>query len=123
MRIDKYVWCVRLAKTRSISSEWVSKGKVKLNGAQVKPSKDVNVRDVISISKNTATFSYKVIGIIEKRVGAPLVKDCITDITPIEELEKFKLYQAAQSTYRQYGEGKPNKKDRRSLDDFLDNWE
>jgi ribosome-associated heat shock protein Hsp15 len=114
---------VRLAKTRSLSSEWVSKGKVKLNGEQVKPSKDIKIKDVISISRNTATFSYKVIGIIDKRVGAPLVKDNIVDITPIEEVEKYKLYQAAQATYRQYGEGKPNKKDRRSLDEFLENWE
>lgn len=114
---------MRLTKTRSIASEWVAKGKVKLNGEQVKSSKDIKLKDVISISKNTATFSFKVIGIIEKRVGAPLVKESIVDITPIEELEKFKLYQAAQSTYRQHGEGKPNKKDRRSLDEFLDNWE
>jgi ribosome-associated heat shock protein Hsp15 len=123
LRVDKFVWCVRLAKTRSLASEWVSKGKVKLNGEQVKPSKDIKLGDRISISKNTATFSYKVIGMLDKRVGAPLVKDCIMDTTPEEELVKFKQYQAAQATYRQYGEGKPNKKDRRNLDEFLDNWE
>ncbi len=123
MRIDKYFWCVRLAKTRSLSSEWVSKGKVKLNNEQVKPAKEIKIGDTIQVSKNTATFSYKVIGMLDKRVGASLAKDCIIDTTPIEEVEKYKLYQAAQSTYRQYGEGKPTKKDRRNLDDFLDNWE
>jgi ribosome-associated heat shock protein Hsp15 len=123
LRVDKYIWCVRLAKTRALSAEWVSKGKVKINGDQVKPSKDIKVGDIISVSKNTATFSYKVIGMLERRVGATLAKDCILDTTPIEEVDKFKVYQAAQSNYRQYGEGKPNKKDRRNLDEFLENWE
>ncbi|MFA7275038.1 MAG: RNA-binding S4 domain-containing protein [Crocinitomicaceae bacterium] len=123
MRVDKYVWCVRLAKTRSLATEWISKGKVKLNGEQVKPAKEIKVGDTIQISKNTATFSYKVIGILDRRVGAPLVKECIIDTTPMEEVEKYKVYQAAQANYRQFGEGKPTKKDRRSLDDFLENWE
>lgn len=122
MRIDKYVWCVRLTKTRSLASEWVSKGKLKLNGEQVKPSKEIKIGDTISITKNTALFSYQVIGILDKRVGAQLVKEFLVDKTPEEEFEKYKLYQSAQSTYRQYGEGKPNKKDRRNLDDFLENW-
>ncbi len=123
MRIDKYVWCVRLAKTRSLASEWVAKGKVKLNMENVKPSKDVKIGDTLQISKNTATFSYKIIGMTDRRLGAPLVKECIIDTTPVEEVERFKVYQAAQSSYRQYGEGKPSKKDRRNLDDFLENWE
>ena len=89
----------------------------------MKPAKEIKVGDALQVSKNTATFSYKVIGILKSRVGAPLVKDYLIDTTPIEELEKFKMYQAAQSTYRQHGEGKPNKKDRRNLDEFLDNWE
>lgn len=121
-RIDKFVWAVRLAKTRSLSSELVSKGKVKLNGVQVKPSRDVKVNDEINIYKNTAVFSYKVKDLLDKRVGAKLVSDFIIDITPAEEVEKFKLYQSAQSQYREYGTGKPNKKDRRDLDDFLEDW-
>ncbi len=114
---------MRLAKTRSISTEWVKKGKIRINDEQIKPSRDVKQGDVIQVSKNTAQFSYKVLNLVERRVGAPLVKDLIVDITPIEELEKYKLYITAQSTYRQFGEGKPHKKDRRSLDDFLENWE
>lgn len=123
MRIDKYIWCVRLAKTRSLATELVKKGKIKINQEQVKPSRVVKLGEVIQITRNAAQFSYKVIGISEKRVGAKLVADLIIDITPIEELEKHKMYLAAQSTYRQFGEGKPHKKDRRSLDDFLENWE
>ncbi len=116
------MWCVRLAKTRSLATEWVKKGKVRINDEQVKPSRIVKHNEVIQISKNTAQFSYKVIGFADRRVGAPLVQDLIVDMTPVEEIEKFKAYTAAQSTYRQFGEGKPHKKDRRDLDDFLENW-
>lgn len=120
LRLDKFVWSVRLSKTRSIASELISKGKIKINGTDVKPSKEVKVNDVINISKNSALFSYKVKALIDKRIGPKLVVDFIEDITPLEEVEKFKLYNESQSVYRQYGTGKPTKKDRRSLDDFLD---
>jgi ribosome-associated heat shock protein Hsp15 len=123
LRIDKYLWCVRLAKTRSISTDWIKKGKIRLNNEQIKPARDVKVGDVIQISKNTAHFSFEIIGLVDKRVGAPLVKDLIQDITPLEEIEKYKTHLASQSVYRKFGEGKPNKKDRRSLDEFLENWE
>ena len=123
MRIDKYLWCVRLAKTRSIATEWVKKGKVRINDEQIKPSRNIKLNEVIQITKNSAQFSFKVVGFVERRVGASIAKDLIKDITPIEELEKHKTYLAAQSTYRKFGEGKPNKKDRRELDDFLENWE
>lgn len=120
LRLDKFIWSVRLSKTRSIATELISKGKIKINGTDVKPSKEVKVNDVINISKNSALFSYKVKALIDKRIGPKLVVDFIEDITPLEEVEKFKLYNESQSVYRQYGTGKPTKKDRRSLDDFLD---
>lgn len=120
LRLDKFVWSVRLSKTRSIASELISKGKIKINGTDVKPSKEVKVNDVINVSKNSALFSYKVKALLDKRIGPKLVVDYIEDITPLEEVEKFKLYNESQSVYRQYGTGKPTKKDRRSLDDFLD---
>ena len=122
-RLDKYVWCVRLTKTRSKSTEAVNKGRVRLNNTTVKPAKEVKLGDEIQITRNTATFSYRVIQLLDNRVGAKLVKDYIIDITPEEELEKLRIYQSAQSSYRQYGTGKPNKKDRRDLDDFMENWE
>jgi len=122
-RLDKYVWCVRLVKTRSQSTEAVSKGKVKLNNTTAKPAKEVKLGDEIQIIRHTAVFSYRVIQLLNKRIGAKLVSDFILEVTPSEELEKLKLYQAAQSNYRHNGTGKPTKKDRRDLDDFVDNWD
>ncbi|TXI83112.1 MAG: RNA-binding S4 domain-containing protein [Crocinitomicaceae bacterium] len=123
LRWDKYIWAVRLAKTRSQASEELTKGRIKVNGLSIKPAKEPKVGDIISISKNTAVFSYKVINLLEKRVGAKLVADYLIDTTPLEEIEKFKTYQLAQQVYRQNGSGKPSKKDRREIDDFLVDWE
>ena len=120
LRIDKYTWAVRLTKTRSQASELISKGKIRINAAEVKPSRDVKVGDVIHVHKNSAVFSYKVLELLEKRVGPKLVSIYIEDLTPIEEVEKYKTYQEAQRVYRDMGTGRPSKKDRRSLDDFLD---
>ena len=78
--------------------------------------------DVIQVSRNTAVFSYQIIQLLEKRVGPKLVEEYIIDLTPLEEIEKFKAYQAAQQVYREKGTGKPTKKDRRNLDAFLEEW-
>jgi ribosome-associated heat shock protein Hsp15 len=121
-RLDKYVWCVRLAKTRSLSSDAIAGGKVRLNNEQVKPSKEVKLGDEIQIIKHTAKFNFRVIQLLNKRIGAKLVQDYIIDITTDEEREKLKLFQASQSAYREHGTGKPTKRDRRNLDDFMDNW-
>lgn len=121
-RFDKVVWAVRLAKTRSQASELISKGKIKLNGQQVKPSREPKIGDSIEISKNTATFSYKLIDIIDKRIGPKLVENYLIDTTPIEEVEKFRLYNLSQAVYRDNGSGKPTKKDRRELGYFLEGW-
>jgi ribosome-associated heat shock protein Hsp15 len=121
LRWDKYLWCVRLAKTRSIASDLISKGKIKVNGESIKPSREVKLNDLISVQRNTATFTFKAIGFTDKRVGAQLVSNFLVDLTPQEEIEKLKLYQSAQRNYRQT-DGKPTKKDRRELDDFLSNW-
>ena len=122
LRCDKYIWAVRLAKTRSIATEHISKGKIKINGVSTKPSKEIKIGDIISISKNAAVFSYKVILILDKRVGAKLVSEYLLDITPAEEIEKFRTYQLAQQSYRENGSGKPSKKERRDLGDFLSDW-
>lgn len=122
-RLDKYVWCVRLAKTRSKATEAVSKGRVRLNGEVAKPAKEVKLGDEIQIIRHTATYSYRVLDLLNNRVGAKLVPDYILDVTPEEEIEKYKMYQLSQRSYRQHGTGKPSKKDRRDLDDFMDNWE
>jgi ribosome-associated heat shock protein Hsp15 len=122
LRCDKYIWAVRLAKTRSIATELISKGKIKINGVSTKPSKEIKIGDIISISKNAAVFSYKVILLLDKRVGAKLVSEYLLDITPAEEIEKFRTYQLAQQSYRENGSGKPSKKERRDLGDFLSDW-
>ncbi len=119
VRIDKYIWSVRLAKTRSQASELVSKGKIRLNKIAVKPSKEVKVGDILSYSKNSAIFQYKILALLEKRIGAPLVGNYLKDITPAEEVEKSKLYQQAQAQYRDNGTGKPTSKDRRDLESFF----
>lgn len=122
-RLDKFVWSVRLAKTRSKATDEISKGKVRLNGANVKPSREVKVGDEVQLVKHNALFSFKVIALLDKRVGPKLVELYVLDTTSDEEREKYRQYQLAQSAYRVHGTGKPSKKDRRELDDFIENWE
>lgn len=121
-RVDKFVWSVRLAKTRSKASELVTKGKVLVNHEKVKPAKEVKVGDIVTVIVHNANLSYKVLALLDNRVGAKLVENFIRDITPVEELEKLKVYRAAQRVYREKGTGKPSKKDRRDLDDFMEKW-
>ncbi len=120
LRVDKFVWHVRLTKTRSLATELIQKGKIKLNSASVKPSKEVKIGDTVSILKNNAVFSYKIKDLIDRRVGAKLVADYLIDITDPLELEKFKTYQDAQRVYRDYGTGRPSRKDRDNLDSFFE---
>ena len=120
IRLDKFVWCVRLCKTRSQGTELISKGQIKLNSQTTKPSKEVKLKDVISFHKNNSVFSYLVIDLLEKRTNAKLVEIFIEDITPSEEKEKFKAYQLVRQIYRQNGDGKPTKKDRRDLESFFE---
>src|SRR5690554_3156301 len=100
VRIDKFIWFTRLCKTRSIATEQVKKGKVKLNGEGIKPAREVKVGDEIGIVKHTSVFTYKIKSLLNNRVGPKLVEDYIIDLTPLEEIEKYKTYQAAQSAYR-----------------------
>ncbi|MEY3270157.1 MAG: hypothetical protein RIS89_253 [Bacteroidota bacterium] len=122
IRLDKYLWAVRLSKTRSQATELISKGRALLNDAVIKPAREVKVGETITLLKHNARFQYKVLQLLDKRVGAPLVKDYIQDITSPEEIEKLKAYQDAQRNYRQT-DGKPTKKDRRELDRFMDDWQ
>ena len=122
IRLDKYLWAVRLSKTRSQATDLISKGKELLNDAVIKPAREVKVGETITLLKHNARFQYKVLQLLDKRVGAPLVKDYIQDITSPEEIEKLKAYQDAQRNYRQT-DGKPTKKDRRELDRFMDDWQ
>lgn len=118
IRLDKYLWAVRLFKTRSQSADFCNKGKVVLNEILAKPSTKVKENDVIQIKKSGVLFTYKVIEILEKRVGAKLVPQYLLDITASEELEKFKIQKLMKSEYRKKGSGRPTKKDRRDIDGF-----
>jgi ribosome-associated heat shock protein Hsp15 len=123
LRLDKFIWAIRIAKTRSLAHEAISKGKIKMNFKDIKPSYQPQENDIITIHRNSAVFSYKVIVLTDKRIGAKLVHDFIKNITPPEEIEKFEQYLLSQKLYRINGDGKPSKKDRRDLDDFKENYE
>jgi len=120
MRIDKYLWCTRYFKTRSIASNAVKKGHVKVNGSAVKPSRDVFPMDKIVVRKNQIDYQLTVLDVPENRVGAKLVDIYRKDTTPKDAFEHSELLQHAKKHYRKKGLGRPTKKDRRDLDDFLD---
>ncbi len=119
-RIDKWLWMVRIFKTRSIATEACKKGRVSLNNSEVKPSKEVNIGDSISIRKPPVTYSFLVKGIPKNRLGAKLLTDYIENITPQEELDKLQPGFLAFHGYRERGTGRPTKKDRRILDELND---
>ncbi|ULC58682.1 RNA-binding S4 domain-containing protein [Flaviramulus sp. BrNp1-15] len=120
MRIDKYLWCVRYYKTRSIATTACKKGQVKVNGDVVKPSREVYAQDVIELRKDQINYKLTVNDIPVSRVGAKLVDIYRTDITPKEQFEARELLKYSKDYYRKKGTGRPTKKDRRDIDDFTD---
>lgn len=120
MRIDKYLWCTRYYKTRNLASTAVKKGQVKVNGADVKPSREVYPMDKIVVRKNQIDYQLTVLDIPENRVGAKLVDIYRKDTTPKEAFEHNELLTYAKTHYRKKGLGRPTKKDRRDIDDYLD---
>ncbi|MFA5620016.1 MAG: RNA-binding S4 domain-containing protein [Weeksellaceae bacterium] len=121
MRLDKFLWSVRYFKTRSMASEAIGKNRVKVNGQQAKASREVMPSDLITVRKDQIDYSFEVLQIPKSRMGAKLVTLYIVDKTPKEELEKLELRRLDQGYYREKGEGRPTKKDRRDLDDFIGN--
>lgn len=119
MRIDKFLWSVRVYKTRSIAADEIKKNRVIIGESVVKASREVKVGEVIKIKKNTITFTIKVEKIPKSRVGAKLVAEHIIDLTDAKEYEMLKMKKAQQNYYRQKGEGRPTKKDRRDIYDFV----
>jgi ribosome-associated heat shock protein Hsp15 len=122
LRCDKFIWAIRLRKTRSLASQAISKGNIKLNHVIVKPAKEVSIGDILTVHKKGAVFTYIVLQLQDKRIGANVVSEYIQDITPPEEYERLKEIMKASQSYRNYGTGKPSKKDRREIDDFLNEW-
>ncbi|AZI34299.1 RNA-binding S4 domain-containing protein [Kaistella carnis] len=119
MRIDKFLWCVRFYKTRSIAADEIKKNRVSLAGQPVKSSREVREGDVIKIRKNQIDYQMKVLQIPKSRIGAKLVSLHIQDKTEKEQYEILKLRNLSQEHYRNRGEGRPTKKDRRDLDGFV----
>lgn len=120
VRVDKWLWAVRLYKTRSLATEACKKGHVSLGNTILKPSKTIQVNDVIEVRKPPITRSLKVLALAEKRMGAKLISDFVEDVTPAEEIELLEMQKHMRWISRDRGTGRPTKKDRRELDDFFD---
>jgi ribosome-associated heat shock protein Hsp15 len=121
LRLDKYLWAIRLFKTRSMSAAACESGKVKFDGSQAKPSKNVSIGDEYEVKTEAKRWRIKVTGLLEKRVAHSEAIKHYIDITPEEEIQRLQ-YQAASfhTGKRQSKIGRPTKKERRELDDFLD---
>ncbi|MBC7947641.1 MAG: RNA-binding S4 domain-containing protein [Chitinophagaceae bacterium] len=121
LRLDKYLWAIRLFKTRSLAATACETGKVKLDGGQAKPSKNVSLGDEYEVKTEAKRWRIKVTGLLEKRVAHSEAIKHYIDITPEEEIQRLQ-YQAASfhTGKRQSKIGRPTKKERRELDDFLD---
>ena len=120
IRIDKYLWAVRLYKTRSLASEECKKGKVMINGMNVKPSRELKEGETIQLRRPPITRSYKVIALAENRMAAKIVPEFMVETTPASELEILEIQKNMSIYNREPGTGRPTKKERRDLDDFFD---
>ena len=120
VRIDKWLWAVRLFKTRTLAAEACKKGKVLVHNVQVKPSRNVKVGDVVGIKRNPVLFSFKVLALSENRMNAKLVPDFMENVTTADQLELVELARIAAQNNRDRGTGRPTKKERRDIDDFFE---
>jgi ribosome-associated heat shock protein Hsp15 len=116
VRIDKFLWSVRIYKTRSIASDACRNGKIIINSSQAKPSRIVLKNEIIIIKKPPVIYTYKIIEPIENRVSAKLVEQFVEDLTTAEEKAKLNTKQSVGIVYRDKGTGRPTKKDRRVID-------
>ncbi len=119
MRIDKFLWSVRLFKTRKLASDACRVGKVQIDNVVSKAGKDIREGNVIDLRKEGITYTYNVIAIPTSRVGAPRVIDYIEDVTKEEELERRDFIRLTAKLNRQKGTGRPTKKERRDIDEQL----
>jgi ribosome-associated heat shock protein Hsp15 len=120
MRIDKYLWCIRVFKTRSIATTACKKGQIKIAAKSVKPSRDIFGGELLVIRKNQINYQIKALSLPESRVGAKLLDEYRKDVTPKEAFEKTELLKFAKDYYRKKGAGRPTKKDRRDIDNYQD---
>ncbi len=117
-RIDKWLWAVRIFKTRTLAADACKNSRISINGTTVKPSRMVKEGDEVSVRKPPVTYTFRVKQAIEKRVGAKMLPDIIENITPPEQYELLEINRISGFVNRAKGMGRPTKKDRRAIDDF-----
>ena len=121
VRIDKWLWAVRVYKTRTIAAEACKKGRVYVDNSVVKPARMIKIGDVVQVKKPPVTYSFKVKDISQKRMGAKLVPEFMENVTPPEEYEILEMNKISGFVDRQRGTGRPTKKDRRDMEQFTEN--
>ncbi|HUV01356.1 MAG TPA: S4 domain-containing protein [Bacteroidales bacterium] len=122
VRIDKFLWSVRVFKTRSSASEACRKGRVIINNVQVKPSCAVQKKEIVIVKKLPVVYTYRIIDLTEHRISAKLVENYIEDITPAEEKIKLENRHTDGIVFREKGSGRPTKKERRTIDRLKDDF-
>ncbi|MCM1301108.1 MAG: RNA-binding S4 domain-containing protein [Bacteroides cellulosilyticus] len=120
IRLDKYLWAVRVFKTRSDAADAIRTNKVSVNGAWAKPSREVKIGDEIAVRKQQIVYSYKVLDLVSSRQPAKNVPAYCLNITPQEELDKLNVPRETIFVFRERGTGRPTKKERRDLDELMD---
>lgn len=120
VRVDKWLWSVRIFKSRTIATDACKSGKVRIEGVPVKPSQLIQRGDVLEVRKNGFNFQFKAIDLIQKRVGAPIAQACYENLTSEEELNKYNDWFAgkAAAEQREKGAGRPTKRERREIERF-----
>ncbi len=119
-RVDKWLWAARIFKTRTIAAMACKKGQVTVKGVALKPSRLLKVGDVVDVRKPPVTYSFKVLQAIERRVGAKLLPDILENVTSPEQYELLEMNRISGFVNRAKGTGRPTKKERRDLDDFVE---
>jgi ribosome-associated heat shock protein Hsp15 len=124
VRIDKWLWGVRIFKSRSIATDACKRGKVVIDEKQVKPSYLVQRGEIVQVKKNGFTYTFKVVDLISKRVSASLAQPCYENLTPEEELNKFNdwFVGKGRTEFREKGAGRPTKRERREIDRYKTEW-
>ena len=120
VRIDKWMWATRIFKTRTIAVEACKKGRVMINNVTVKPSRMIKKNDVLQVRKPPIVYSFKVLELTDKRMGARLVENFLQNVTTADQLEILELQKIEGFVNRARGTGRPTKKDRRDLEGFTD---
>lgn len=122
VRIDKWLWAVRLFKTRTIAIEACKKGRISIKGIPIKPSRTIKVGDIIEVRRPPVTYSFEVLQLTERRMGAKLVPEYMKDVTAPSQLEILELARISGFEGRARGTGRPTKKDRRELEQFSEEY-